>query len=725
MNAAGSWTLQRLIHVGKLATVYRATSQTGVSGALKRLLPSAVGEAGGAERFALEIAALAKLQHPAVPRLLDQGLDEEGLPWFVTEWFSGWDLETHRQRLGGMLPASEVVDLGARLLQALGHAHARGFIHRDVKPANLFLTEASELKVLDFGICRALSLAHCQGITGDRLIGSPGFMAPEQASRQRQELDSRADIWAAGATLFVLASGRPVHEGDAEAQRRAAFRSDARSLATVVEGLPRGLVEVVDRALARHPDERFQRAEDMCVALQACNLGGGLLVHDSPPEIRQPLRVSSALRNATELDDEFAPSACAPHEAVLRLVCSPDGEALREQRLCRDSELLVGRDAGALGWTLADQRMSRVHVALGWDAQQLAFRVTDIQSTNGFRVNGERRATCLLRHGDVLRAGNSVFVMLEREPMAEVRRVIARAAPSLATVLLVGETGVGKDVICRQIHDESGRNGAFVAINCGALSRELAGSELFGHVKGAFSGSAGARRGAFQAAQGGTLLLDEIGELPEQLQPLLLRALQTCTVRPVGSDVEQPVDLRVLAATNVNVEEAVASGTFRADLFARLAQVVVRVPPLRERKEEIVPLVQEFLARHGHPIELAPGAVETLLLYDWPFNVRELENIIRRLAAVSPPATPLTVEFLSSVDPEMTRWTLSAQPSVAPGAEARPRSGVSNRKELESLLRECAGNVSEVARRLDTNRAQVYRWLERFGLDPSRLRESE
>src|SRR5690606_9678563 len=269
----GAWRLERLIHLGAGASVYRARTVEGAVGALKLLHASPLLPRLAGERFAREITVLQGLAHPAIPRVLDHGIEERGLPWFVTEWLAGWDLETHRLRLGGRLPIAELIELGARLLEALGHAHHAGFVHRDVKPQNLFLTESFELRVLDFGVCRALAAA--ASLTGDNaVIGTPGYMAPEQAARRSSRVDARADIWSVGATLFRLASGHPVHEGTPEEQRLKTYREPARSLATVAPELPADFVAVVDRALMLDPDARFQSANEMRAALLARSLDG-------------------------------------------------------------------------------------------------------------------------------------------------------------------------------------------------------------------------------------------------------------------------------------------------------------------------------------------------------------------------------------------------------------------------------------------------------------------
>ena len=713
------WRLDRLIHVGKTACVYRAKSDAGIVGALKALRPTAVSHRTAAERFAREIAALQGLTHPAIPRLLDHGIDDDGLPWFATEWIVGWDLETHRIRLGGRLPPHEVCEFGLRTLEALSHAHAAGFVHRDIKPTNLFLSENGELKVLDFGLCRGLAAARGMDITGNFVIGTPAFMAPEQA-RTTFHVDGRADLWSLGATLFLLATGSTVYDETPGAQVRLSERGDARSLATVAPDLPAELILAVDRALARDPAQRWQSADEMRkVLLEAY----ARTAHSpSTPPSLQALRDQH--RRTTEQGLEQAAASYRRRSSTsLRLVLSPDRNAVRERVLSGDSELLVGREVAAPHWEITDNKISRVHLRVAWDPRHGGYQATDAQSTNGLRVNGVRQESVALAAGDVLRVGDTLFILSEGAGMQGLRESAEQAARSAATLLLNGESGVGKEVLARQIHEWSGRRGPFVPINCGALPRDLAASELFGHEKGAFSGAAGARRGVFHAAQGGTLLLDEIGELPLELQPLLLRALQERAIRPVGSDREQAVDVRVIAATNVRLDAAVTSGRFRGDLYARLAQIPLEIPPLRARREEILGLAEGFATAAQKSLHITADAAEALLLWDWPFNVRELENLIRRWCAMAAP-TALGIEFLRGVNPAFLapfQDRVSSPPGHGSGTHALNVNGPAlERAELEALLRACNGDVSEVARRLSTTRSQVYRMCERLGLERPR-----
>ena len=221
------------------------------------------------------------------------------------------------------------------------------------------------------------------------------------------------------------------------------------------------------------------------------------------------------------------------------------------------------------------------------------------------------------------------------QTMKTICGVIKRIAPMPSTVLIEGESGTGKELAARAIHQWSGRSGSFVPVNCGAITSELMESEMFGHVKGAFTGAHQAREGLFTYANNGTLFLDEIGEMPLSMQVHLLRALEEQTIRPVGSNREIPVDVRIIAATNCNLEEAVDKGTFRRDLFYRLNVVTVRMPALRERLEDIPELVDYFMHNLSMDMGVTPhvmGERELVQLrsYRWPGNVRELKNVIER-----------------------------------------------------------------------------------------------
>jgi two-component system response regulator HydG len=221
-----------------------------------------------------------------------------------------------------------------------------------------------------------------------------------------------------------------------------------------------------------------------------------------------------------------------------------------------------------------------------------------------------------------------------------VQDLVARVAETDASVLITGESGTGKELVARAVHERSGRSGRFVAVNCAAMPAQLLESELFGHVKGAFTDARTDRQGLFVQAKGGTLLLDEIGEMPIELQPKLLRVLQERNVRPLGSDREVEVDVRIVAATNRDLETEVREKRFREDLYYRIHVVHVAVPPLREREGDVLVLAQHFVEKYAsrsgkHVVGISTAAAEALLGYDWPGNVRELQNVIERAVALT------------------------------------------------------------------------------------------
>jgi two-component system NtrC family response regulator len=217
--------------------------------------------------------------------------------------------------------------------------------------------------------------------------------------------------------------------------------------------------------------------------------------------------------------------------------------------------------------------------------------------------------------------------------MAKVFEVVRKVADTEASVLITGESGTGKELVARSLHAGSGRaTGPFVAINCAAIPRDLLESELFGHVKGAFTGAIKDKTGKFQLADGGTLFLDEVGELPLDLQPKLLRALQERTIVTVGGTKEQKIDVRVVAATNLDIEKAIEGGVFREDLYYRLAVIPIHLPPLRQRRDDIQLLLRHFCSKHGAgQVTFDKPSLSLLAGYAWPGNVRELENLVERL----------------------------------------------------------------------------------------------
>jgi len=281
-----------------------------------------------------------------------------------------------------------------------------------------------------------------------------------------------------------------------------------------------------------------------------------------------------------------------------------------------------------------------------------------------------------------------------------------------STVLLTGESGVGKERLARFIHEHSARAaGPFIAVNCGAVPESLLESELFGHNRGSFTGATQDRIGLFEAANGGTLLLDEIGDVPPGVQVKLLRALQEREIRRVGENRNRPINVRVLAATNRDLVAEIHAARFREDLYYRLRVVEIRVPPLRERREDILSLAQLFLEqaveRTGRTVTgLTPAAAQLLLTYSWPGNVRELANAVER-AVVMAQGSRIDVE-------DLPQEIGLAVPEPVTVGEVRPLAQI-ERDYIASVLRGVGGNRAQAAAKLGIGAATLYRKLKRFG----------
>ena len=431
------------------------------------------------------------------------------------------------------------------------------------------------------------------------------------------------------------------------------------------------------------------------------------------------------------------------HRAIV--VSSPDRTAMGRTVVLDEAPVEIGRAGHAEGpLALADAELSRSHARLEREAATETWWLSDRSSRNGSFVNGARQARAGLVSGDVIRVGATLLVFekveleadapliaTEEAPllgrslaMARVRGEVARVAAREMAVLVLGESGSGKELVARALHSRSGRGGALVAVNCGALPPELVESELFGHVAGAFTGASKGSEGLFAAAEGGTLFLDEIGEMPAAVQPKLLRALATGEVRAVGANHERRVDVRVVAATNRDLRAEVEAERFRGDLYARLAGWTLELPPLRRRKDDVLVLARAFLARDGAPSALTADAAEALLLHGWPFNVRELEQACASIAVRASGADAVLLDHLppalrAPVEVRRPLTTASEPPlalSIRPDATPSP-------EELARALTHYRGNVAQVAAFFGRDRKQIYRWIDRYELDVGALRD--
>ena len=298
------------------------------------------------------------------------------------------------------------------------------------------------------------------------------------------------------------------------------------------------------------------------------------------------------------------------------------------------------------------------------------------------------------------------------EAMLQVYKTAARVAATDATVLIQGESGTGKELVARAIHAASPRSGGpFVAVDCGAIAEGVLESELFGHARGAFTGAQASRRGLFEEANQGTLFLDEIGDVGPNLQARLLRALQEGTIRRVGTNEAVTVDVRVVAASNKDLAAEVKAGRFREDLYYRLNVVTIRIPPLRERREDIPLLAEHFAAKHGRAegAAISAQARDLLVGYDWPGNVRELENVVARGLALNPSGVILPEDLPESI---RRAGEVPVAPAALP-AEDRPTLAELEKRYAVQVLRETGGNKTRAAEILGIDRKTLYRRAER------------
>jgi DNA-binding NtrC family response regulator len=357
-----------------------------------------------------------------------------------------------------------------------------------------------------------------------------------------------------------------------------------------------------------------------------------------------------------------------------------------------------------------------------WDFISKPFKVQEVVATARRALAQERSTRNAGRAAEQISAPYEQGGLLGRSPvMIGLYKEIARVAPTRSTVLIVGDSGTGKELVARSIHQHSTRSsGPFVAVNCGALTETLLEAELFGHVRGAFTGAVGDRKGLWEEAAGGTLFLDEVGETSPAFQVKLLRALQESEIRRVGSSRSTQVDARVLAATNRNLEREVKTGKFREDLFYRLSVVTLRVPALSERRTDIPLLAERFLSvvldREGHKqLTLSEETVRTLVAYDWPGNVRELESAIEYavLHARGNEIVPddLPVKLQSDQVRSAARSPLSALFEDLPALDELER------RYLLYVLEVAGGNRTRAAEILGIDRRTLYRMIERHNVD--------
>jgi DNA-binding NtrC family response regulator len=451
-----------------------------------------------------------------------------------------------------------------------------------------------------------------------------------------------------------------------------------------------------------------------------------------------------------------------------KLVVLKGADRGREYVIAQDL-IRVGK-SDEMDLALKEETVSRVHFEIARDAKGYLLR--DLRSTNGTYLDGAEIKEAYLRAGSVISAGAAQIKFQPYEErieilpsdkeqlgelvgkstrMREIYGLIERIAPTDATVLLEGETGTGKDLVARTLHSLSRRRGGpFIVVDCGAVTGSLIESELFGHEKGSFTGAANTRQGAFELANGGTVFLDELGELSLDLQPKLLRVLEQRELRRVGGSKTMKIDIRVVAATKKDLKSEVEKGKFREDLYFRLSVVPITMPSLRARREDIPLLVAQFLAKlpggeaeggAGEPLRVDDATMGALMAHDWPGNIRELRNVLERALAMGADPrrliAPLGDRRIAVPTAQFPSVGAAGSSGVFDGGadggfgafEFRPDQPFRDQKErwsdeferryLTWLLGRADGNISKAARDADMDRKYLHKLLKKHNLTSS------
>lgn len=741
----GPYKVLSRLGAGGMGEIYRAKdTRLGRKVAIKVLPEHLANNQSALSRFQREAKALAALSHPNILTIYDIG-NEQGVAFVVMELLEGETLRTHLRR--APLGVDKAVETSLCILEGLTAAHSNGVIHRDLKPENVFITYDGRVKILDFGLARLepvyspdhispnSSIATIPAQTQDGIVlGTLDYMSPEQI--RGSTVDSRSDIFSFGCLLYEMLTGnRPFSRETNPDTLAAILKEPPLRIDLAVTKINSKLESLILRCLEKNPDERFQTCAQLNEALKVISAE-----LDSGP-VKKSKKVTRKNILLIE-DDELFRAALndflADRHNIWPAESGEKGLALLEKRM-PDVVLLDITLPGINGietlkkikelrpqlpvvMLTAIDRISSVveSIKIGaFDYIAKPIIVEELLSTLDRAIESQeikreleqRRKLQLITNKEYRLLGNSAATR-------KIKSEIQMAAKTDSPVLIQGETGTGKELAAREIHASSARaSRPFVAINCGAIPKDLVESEFFGYRKGAFTGAQASEIGKFQLANHGTLLLDEIGELPFDAQAKLLRVLEEQEFYPVGSTELVKVDVRVISSTNRDLKEMVDQKAFREDLYFRLNVYFISVPPLRERPEDILFLAESFLhyfnSKFGKNFEeITDGAKEILTKYPWKGNVRELRNVIERIA-------------LSEAGPSLTEEHLYVLQNIgrAPVGDfiKLPDSGVDledlERTLILQALHMANGNKTKAAKLLKLSVPTFTYRLQKFGFD--------
>jgi DNA-binding NtrC family response regulator/serine/threonine protein kinase len=746
---------------GERGTVFRATRATDNRAVALKIIPLAEGREQR-ERIERTLDRMQRLDHAGLLMYEHRGV----LPNDAGMWF---DMEVCRGSVLDLLPDSDAplpfdrtCEIVLQALEVLEYLHSEGVIHGNIKPSNLLFRANGSIAVADFGLTEGF-LHNGQFISSGRAAGTVRFMPHERLIDVKQ-VAAASDVWSMAATLyFLLTADLPRDEYADQNELEVALKNPLVPIAERWVEIPAALARCIDRALSNdirvRPKDGAEFRNDMMTTLGLYPIkrprGESFNQQKASRSQRKAYRdississirnrvASHSLRSGlvetwqTERqEDSFVGLTSRDHAiAHLRILTGP---SVHEAHVFQARGTSIGRVGGDCDVSFDDGRMSRRHAQIergitGW-------RLQDLVSRNGGFVDGrsfgpgERMP---LVDGAVIRLGDTLMVFRTSAPTSDgrtdspvfpgisppvvaLRRRIDALAAGTGHVLIVGETGTGKERVAKAIGESRAPN-PFVTLNSAGLSRDLARSELFGHVRGAFTKATGNKLGLEDLAGDGVLFLDEIGELSLDVQADLLHFLEDGSYRPLGSTELRHSNARVIAATHVDLDQAAANNKFRRDLLARLraSNVPLELPPLRERREDILGWTQLFLRQGNHDAGPSPwtvGALECLLLYPWPENLRGLRSVVLEVAQSQ--SFPCSTEHLPRAL-RSYRGTLRALAN-APPDESTPAQVAAqvepSKAEIEEALRSTRGRMRTAAMQLGIDRRKLYRLCDRFGI---------
>lgn len=721
VRTIGRYTITDIIGEGDCNIVYKGVHEPlNMPVTIKMLKHTMAMDADFLQKFHNEAKIVSQFNHQNIVRVHD--IEHLYRTVFVVmEYLSGPSLE----HIIGKMPRmsfSRVIGILIQIGLGLDYAHKQGIVHQAVKPANVFVKESDRVKIVDFGLARPFEASEDASLVGARV-----YVAPEQMFDRI--IDERTDIYSWGVTAYEMATGVKPFSGDdiheIMTTRTGALVPDPRLLNP---DLPPEFTAFIERATRKVPSERYESISQALGDLE--NLAQRYGLPGMPAVI--DLRLTQKALHESEI--RFNSIFMAAEDAIFI-----KDKTLTYTHLNPAMLRLVG--------VAEEDIVGKMHVDVFESQPTVNLRQLEERVLAGESVETEQtistpfgpvtlnfvRFPIFTGHGEVIglcgiardvTPRRAVYVKSRRNPdsypsqaIRRVGKLLNSAAETDATILFLGESGTGKDYLAQYLHDKSLRaGGPFLAINCAALSPQLVESELFGHEKGAFSGAVSRKRGLLELAEGGTVFLNEIGELSLSLQAKLLTFLDSQSLTRVGGERSITVNARVVAATNKDLKAEVQAGNFRKDLYFRLSVFPITIPPLRERIEDLTVLVEQIIEDLTkkmtilEPLSITPSAMEKLAKYPWPGNVRELRNVLERAVIMSDKRkiTSRDVKIMPDGELSLTEpEELTTQLRVEKGFSLQEVLREGERALIERALQLCAGNVTQAARRIGLTREQM------------------